>query len=154
MHDISELQGILNLTEDKIRYRIAKLGIPFRKYITSGVNNKLLIDDNGLKILQRVVDLEKGGRSVSEAIANVQSELDFDSHKPSEAPPDMLTKLIEHLEASIASLERQLEAKDREIERLHDLLNRQLPPSQQEIRERVEARVSRWERFKQFLRGV
>ncbi|MFQ6117121.1 MAG: hypothetical protein ACE5LQ_02530 [Candidatus Bipolaricaulia bacterium] len=110
-----------------------------------------MVTDRGLALLRRLQDLERQGHSLQTATRVIREELaKLDDNSPDGSPtvaePAPMPILFQTLQDTVSLLRTQLEAKDREIERLHDLLNRQLPPVSQ-------GRLSRWAHLKAALLG-
>lgn len=99
----------------------------FRKYIHRGDKNKILVDNNGIAILRRMKELEDNGKTLEEALNTVKQELNQQRETPSSSASEFNVKLVETLEKQIAFLEEQLKVRDREIERLHRIIENQLP---------------------------
>jgi predicted RNase H-like nuclease (RuvC/YqgF family) len=99
----------------------------FQQYIHRGDKNKILVDANGLAILKRMKELEDNGRTVEEALNIVKQELHGQREPQADSGLDLNDKLVETLEKQIAFLEEQLRARDREIERLHSIIENYLP---------------------------
>lgn len=127
---------MLGLSERQIHIRLAKLATLLDGHIHTGKNNRKLIDDQGFAILNRVVELEKDGIAVDLAVEQVEEELDNGdeiSHS-SDVKQGVTMELLGELRRTIGRLERdkeflqaQLEAKEKEIERLHDIIANRLP---------------------------
>lgn len=63
-------------------------------------------------------------------------------------------KLVETLEKQVTFLMEQLRVREKEIERLYEIIEDRLPalPSGQE-EAKMKGKASRWYRFKQFIKG-
>jgi predicted RNase H-like nuclease (RuvC/YqgF family) len=126
---------MLGLSERQIHIRLAKLDDLLDGHIHTGKNNRKLIDDQGFAILNRVVELEKDGIAVDLAVEQVRGELkgSDDISKKGYVNRGATVELLEELRATISRLEKdkeflqnQLEAKEKEIERLHDIIANRL----------------------------
>jgi predicted RNase H-like nuclease (RuvC/YqgF family) len=127
---------MLGLSERQIHIRLAKLSTLLDNHIHTGKHNRKLIDDQGFAILNRVVELERDGIAVDLAVEQVKRELDNGDKigLKSDVNRGITTELLEELRRTIERLERdkeflqaRLEAKEREIERLHDIITNRLP---------------------------
>ena len=141
---VEELRTILGLESiNQVRNRIAALEDLLEGHIRRGSNYQLIIDDSGIVLLRRLEDLHKGGLTLKEAADRIRQEIEDNSQKMLGAnldePGETRTihelreiiarqdREIERLVSELERLHRQLEIKDQQIDRLHDLLNRQLP---------------------------
>ena len=107
-------------------------------HIRRGDNNKILVDNDGLAILIRAKEIEDLGNTLQGVLNRLKRELSTDG-KPAQqkgispALPyrdellETLKNQVEELKRDKEILLKQLDDKEREIVRLHDLLNRQLP---------------------------
>lgn len=127
---------MLGLSERQIHIRLTKLASLLDKHIHTGKHNRKLIDDQGFAILNRVVELERDGIAVDLAVEQVKHELDDSDgiRHTSDVDQGITAALLEELRETIQRLERdkeflqaRLEAKEREIERLHDIIANRLP---------------------------
>jgi len=164
MYDMDQLADLLGLSRNQVRVRLQEYRSLLDAHVVHGQKNKLLIDHNGLAILQRALELEKNGLTLDSIRATLQQELNIrgDGRESSTAtredPSFKLMQAYEKLLASkdqeIAFLKDQIKEKDQQIKYFQELLNNRLPPSQDEIRQKLAQKVSRWERFKQLLKGA
>lgn len=162
MHDIEDLAAILGLTTPQIRRRLTDLDDLLRSHVRQGKRNKIIMDNAGLEILRRVAEYEKQGLSLSECKSIVKEELssgktDGIERQQAQVKVDETgDKLLEIFREQLREKDNQIKNLQDQIARLYNLIENRLPlpPSQQEIREKLAQRVSRWERFKQLLRGV
>ncbi|MFQ5796518.1 MAG: hypothetical protein ACE5JP_15915 [Candidatus Bipolaricaulia bacterium] len=134
MHTIGHLIERYGLSARAIRRRLNALRPEIDAHVRRGPRNAILLSDNGLSILDRLIDLERdAGMGSTAAAKQVKTEVQMDGETIAKVRPDTAdavtaaNRLIEHLEARIESLEHQLEERNREIERFHGLLHRQLP---------------------------
>ena len=162
MYDIEDLMRIVGWSENQLRVRLRE----FRSYleIGRGKNNKLLISDSGVRILQRVKELEEQGLTLDAIKTRLNEELSLDENSHSFKAEDQIqtdsngdqTAYKEHiadLRESLVILQKQLEEKDRLILELYGIIKDQLlalPPPAETARGK---RPSRWFRLKQFLKG-
>jgi predicted RNase H-like nuclease (RuvC/YqgF family) len=148
MHSIEDLVRYLGLSEYQIRARLREIDSVLDDHIYRGKKNRILIDDTGLKILERLRQLENEGLSVADSVQKIKEEmeelspitvqnatLDFPK-EPQTIPQTELIlvykQMIDTLNQRIESLERQLQKKDEQIDRLQDLLHNRLPPTKEE----------------------
>lgn len=137
------------MTTDQVRARVAHLRDHFDRVVEQGQRGKLLVTDRGLAILHRLMELEGQGHSLQTATKVIRTDLQEGVGKgqtgtPKDPQADPI--LVQTLQDTVALLRAQLETKDREIERLHDLLHRQLPANSQ-------GRLSRWAHLKAVFFG-
>lgn len=130
MLGIKELESTLGITTDQVRARVAHLRDHFDQVVEQGQRGKLLVTDRGLAILHRIIELETQGHSLQTATKVIRTDLEDGVSKrkigiPKESQADPI--LVQTLQDTVALLRAQLDTKDLEIERLHDLLHRQLP---------------------------
>ncbi len=164
MYDMDKLADLLGLSRNQVRVRLQEYRSLLNAHVVHGQKNKLLLDHNGLSILQRALELEKKGLTLDSIRATLRQELNIQgdgreiSTATQEDPSFKLMQAYEKLLASkdqeIAFLKDQIKEKDQQIKYFQELLNNRLPPSQDEIREKLAQKVSRWERFKQLLTGA
>lgn len=146
MHTLADLTKRYGLSDRSLRRRLTALRPEIDPYIHRGPRNAIILTDNGLVIMDRLIDLERSaGLGLTSAAAQVKVDIltavseatTIAEERPNSAEvatADLKDELIVELRARIeeqadriTSLERQLEERGREIERLHDLLNRILP---------------------------
>lgn len=152
MHSIEDLVRYLGLSEYQIRARLREIGAVLEDHIYRGKKNRILIDDTGLKILERLRQLENEGLSVADSVQkikeemaelasiNVQNATSATPKEPQTVPQTtsqteliaVYKQMIDTLNQRIESLERQLQKKDEQIDRLQDLLQNRLPPTKEE----------------------
>jgi DNA-binding transcriptional MerR regulator len=140
MHDIDHLAAILGLTPNQVRVRLNEFKDLLETHLKRGDNNKILVDNDGLAILRRAKELEDLGNTL-QAVSNLlKLELASNGRKSQQEAISSASayrdELVQTLRNQVEELKRdkeilveQLKEKEREIERLHDLLNRQLPPA-------------------------
>jgi len=130
-YSIKDLAEMLSLSERQVNIRIDHLGTLLDGHIRRGSRGKRMLDQNGLILLKKLVQIEKDlGLSSKLAVEQVRKELEKtdgngDRDHVEVGQTDVMVAMLKE---TIDMLNRELEAKEREIERLHDLLNRQLPP--------------------------
>jgi len=148
MHSIEDLARYLGMSEYQIRTRLREIDAVLDDHIYRGKKNRILIDDTGLKILERLRQLENEDLSVADAVQKIKEEMEKLSptaEQKTKADPlrepqaTLQTELIraykqmiDTLNQRIESLERQLQKKDEQIDRLQDLLHNRLPPTKEE----------------------
>lgn len=163
MYDIDQLSDLLGLSRNQVRVRLHQFRSLLDACIVRGQKNKLLLNHNGLAILQRAVELEKQGLTLEQIQTTLKQELNGrpeeaegpmeSAEEPSSKLMQMYEKLLARLEEEIAFLKDQIRQKDQQIAYFQQLLENRLPPSREEIEQKLKQRASRWERFKQLLRG-
>jgi len=163
MYDIDQLSDLLGLSRNQVRVRLHQFRSLLDAYIVRGQKNKLLIHHNGLTVLQRAVELEKQGLTLEQIQRTLKQELNGhpegeegpieSTEEPSYKLVQAYEKLLAKQEEEIAFLRDQIRQKDQQIAYFQQLVENRLPPSREEIEQRLTQRASRWERFKQFLKG-
>lgn len=163
MYDIDQLSDLLGLSRNQVRVRLHQFRSLLDACIVRGQKNKLLLNHNGLAILQRAVELEKQGLTLEQIQTTLKRELNGhpeEEEMPMESSEDPSYKLVQAYEKLLASLEEeiaflkdQIRQKDQQIAYFQQLLENRLPPSREEIERKLAQRASRWERFKQLLKG-
>jgi len=175
MHNIEDLMRILGLNENQVRVRLREFRSYIDRHITHGKNNKILVSDSGLKILERVKNLEEEQGLTLDAIKSrlneelgIQENIDKNGNsyqvQTHTIQSDSLYKerledlklMIETLINQMRQKDEQLKEKDRQIAQLYELIKNRLPPlppSQEEAQQKLLFKASRWQRFKQFIKG-
>lgn len=133
MYGINELRGILGLSEYQVRRRIDAASSILVSHLQRGENNRLLVDSEGLELLKRLVNYEKSGKSYREAVEQVSDEIQSERDKkvgtstPQTALIEQLLARIEDKDREVERLQEEVGWLRNEVERLQDMLNRQLP---------------------------
>lgn len=142
MHDVKFLSDHFRLSERAINRRLAALqtalGSNSAPYLTRGKVDKYLVSDNGLVLLNRMLELERSGLTIEEAARRVQIEMGdegsnlqwYSEKSPTPKSADSRQasdELIAMLHETIDLLKSQIVQKDKQIERLQDLLQNRLP---------------------------
>jgi len=150
---------ILGWSEHQVRVRFDEFRSILAESLRRGDHNRILVDSNGLAILQRVKELEARGHTLKEIKAILEAELgrgeispfpsaassgiqtDRNSSKRIEGPsPEGLSLLVEELRCQVEAWRQeaqawreQAEAKDKQIAelltQLRDLQQKALPPA-------------------------
>jgi len=160
MHDIEDLVKLLKLSEYKVREMLENYSETLGKELQTGKRGKKLVTQAGLNILLRAKELEEPGRSpkdvkkiLMEEISNNESKVLTDSTRFGEELIKELRERNQDLKEELAKRDEQIKFLQQRIEALEDLLRRQLPPAPDEVQQKGEGKISRWDRFKQLLRG-
>jgi DNA-binding transcriptional MerR regulator len=163
MHDIQDLMRILGYDKPhKLRERLDAFKAVLGDSLKRGAKNKVLVDNNGLMILRRAKELEESGHTLREVARLLEAELkghsaeDASNGSETASITDLKRQwelLLREKDRRIAQLEGEVEFLRGRILTLEEVLQDRLPPSQEEIRANLQQKVSRWERFKQLLRG-
>jgi len=128
-----------------------------RNFIHRGDKNKIFLDNNGLEVFKRLKTLEDNGKTMKEALNIVKQELGQPRETSAGTHNHANGKLVETLEKQVTFLMEQLKVREKEIDRLHKIIEDYLPalPSGREEEEtEVRSKASRWYRLKQFIKGV
>lgn len=164
IHTINELKQLIGVSEGTIYNRLSQFSGFLSDEIRKGDHNKNLVTENGRQILERIEELRRQNYSLERIREKINEELDSnhkeevsDPREPSEGSMivnEVLKEEITLLKERVESLENQLEERNQEIKRLHQILQNRLPPSQEEARQKVEKREGVWRRFKKFLGSI
>lgn len=178
MYTIEKLSDILGYSEHQVRRRLDQFSDVIRAYIRRADKNKILVDSNGLEILKRAKEIEQSGSTITQALNKVKQELhssETELHRKvdttveegsyslganqgdgSREAANLLERQIQMLTEQMATMRQdykeQLQSKEQEIERLYDIITLRLPPAR-DSQEGISAKVSRWKRLKQFVKG-
>ncbi len=116
MHTIKDLTEILGYTTDQVRIRLDRLRPTLTKHIRRGENNKILVTDSGLSILQRAKELEKQNVLLKDIPNHLNGELS-NTDKDSEPSLDQ-AGLIQEKEKRIRELQGRIEDLKERIDHL------------------------------------
>lgn len=160
MHTIEDLMRILGFNENQVRVRLRE----FKSYleIRNGKNNKLLITSSGLKVLERIKELETGGFTLDSIKAVLDKELPSgkdplangeSSHVQTDASEiqSVYKERIQDLKVQIEYLQSQLKEKDGQIAELYGIVKDRLPALTGDV-ERPHPGI--WGRFRRLVRGA
>lgn len=107
MHSVKDLTEILGYTTDQVRTRLDRLRITLDEHIRRGENNKILVTDSGLSILQRAKELEKQNIPLKDIPNHLDGEL---SNIDREGEPSLgQADLIQEKEKRIGELQGRIE---------------------------------------------
>ena len=130
MFKISDISDKYGLSKRQVRYRLTKLDNLLEDHVSTGKNQVKLVDDYGISLFDRLMELEKNGRTTSAAVGEVKAEIednegskgkeraDKENVKEREAVVDQLEARIEDLKQHNRELKAQLERKDQQIQQL------------------------------------
>jgi len=130
-YSVKDLAKMLSLSERQVNLRIDQMSTLLDGHIRRGSRGKRMLDQNGFTLLKRVVQIEREkGISSKLAVEQVKEELEESKSLPSRDHVEVgqTDVMVAMFRETIDMLKRELEAKEKEIERLHNLLSRQLPP--------------------------
>lgn len=137
VRDLTEVAELLGWSDRQVYGRFRSAQQLLAGHYQKGQQNRIMLDEHAFTLMRRLQEIEREGFTTTAAVEQVASELE----KPH---PNGHTVIGEHhendaiaaLKQTIDLLSRQVQAKDeqlagqvREIDRLHDLLSRQLPSS-------------------------
>ena len=114
MHSIKDLQDRFGLSYWKARKRLGLIGENFDGEVKGGQNSKYWITDNGLTILDRILELEDQKYDLNEAVDKVKKELN-NKNETEETRKSKQTKVDPKY---VEQLEKRLEDKEEKIEEL------------------------------------
>lgn len=132
MLDVKSISQLTGLTSRQVYDRLEALSPLLDGHVMTGRHGRKLIDDYAFKLLQRLLDLEKDGLSREAAIKLIGEELNSEDGKGETVilkDGEPVSILIEELRARIKEQAKIMEWQQREIDRLQDMLHRQLPPA-------------------------
>jgi len=130
MFKISDISDKYGLSKRQVRYRLTKLDNLLEDHVSTGKNQVKLVDDYGMSLFDRLMELEKNGRTTSAAVGEVKAEIednegskgkeraDKENVKEREAVVDQLEARIEDLKQHNRELKAQLGRKDQQIQQL------------------------------------
>jgi len=114
MHSIKDLEDRFGLSYWKARKRVGLIKDNFEGEVKGGQNSKYWLTDNGLAILDRILELEDQNHDLSSAVEQVKSELQS-SDQPNTETESNRTKANQKY---VEQLEERLKEKDEKIEEL------------------------------------
>ncbi|MBS3792159.1 hypothetical protein KGY77_05895 [Candidatus Bipolaricaulota bacterium] len=130
MFKISDITEKYGLSKRQVRYRLTQLDNLLEGHVSTGKNQVKLIDDYGMSLFDRLMELEKNGRTTSAAVEEVKTEIEDNEKSKKEEKPDKENvkerkAVVDQLEARIEDLKQhnrelkaQLERKDQQIQQL------------------------------------
>ena len=128
MLKMDEVADSVGLSVPQARRRIKALGELMDDHIKRGDNNEVLVDDSGLELLRRLEEKRQEGTTIDRAVREIRRELDDGGQQEaSRVDSEAVETMTRTMREQIKILREQLDRKDREIERLHDKMDRFLP---------------------------
>lgn len=155
MLTIKELSEHFDKSRRSITRRLNALGIDKRgcgdDYVRRGKRGQYVVTDNGVSLLQRLIELENEGYQIHDAAEKIQKEVNLTVESAAPGGDDPLTaqqvtdrgdskpapitgELLTYLERQFDLLQKQLEEKDYQlrkkddqIDRLQDIIQNRLP---------------------------
>lgn len=121
MHSIKDLEDRFGLSYWKARKRLSLIRENFDGQVKGGQNSKYWLTDNGLAILDRILELEDQNQDLSVAVEQVKSELETSTDTTEEDqsnPAKVDHKYVQRLENEVEFLREELERKDEQIQQL------------------------------------
>lgn len=162
MYTLDQLANMLSISKPTLYNRLEQFDSILEEHLRTGDHNQTLITETGRKILERIEQLRKEKFSIKQIESKLRDELNM----PTQAGPNagsldsqLLYKTVgilerenDFLKERIKKLEESVESKDREIARLHEIIQNRLPalPAGSDNGQRP----GRWTRFKQLLMGA
>jgi hypothetical protein len=161
MLTIAQIAERYGLTERQVRWRLTQLDGLLRHHLFTGVNGRVTLDDAGVAIFDRLLQLEREGLGLTSAVKRLSGELGQGAMGTTETPHgsgastlvtgetgDSVTlweRLLAEKDARIADLQAE---RDRLLRLLEDLQARlpALPPSSS-------LNITRWQALKIALLG-
>ncbi|GEM_PF-2468270 len=140
MYALEDVAAELGLSYGALRDRLRALSGLIEPHINRGKKGKIFLDNNGLYVLRRMVELERSGLSIADSAQAVRKELALEARtqKDSQETPSAdyaqaadkdaaVWQLVEQLRSENAFLKEQIAAKDQLILRFQELLESRLP---------------------------
>ena len=130
MFKISDISDKHGLSKRQVRYRLTQLDNLLEGHVSTGKNQAKLIDDYGISLFDRLMELENNGRTTSAAVNKIKTEIedneeskkeekvDTESVREREAVVEQLEARIDDLKQHNRELKAQLESKDQQIQQL------------------------------------
>lgn len=75
MLTIAHIAERYGLTERQVRWRLTQLGSLLHHHVFNGVNGRVTLDDAGLTIVDRLIQLEREGLGLSTAVNRLAREI-------------------------------------------------------------------------------
>lgn len=143
MHSIKDLEDRFGLSYWKARKRVGLIRDNFDGEVKGGQNSKYWLTDNGLAIMDRILELENQNHDLSAAVEQVKNEVET-SNETEETNGSIRTKVdpkyVQRLESEVEFLREELQRKDQQIQQLLPAAKESGKPS-----------ASPWELFKNWL---
>jgi DNA-binding transcriptional MerR regulator len=153
---------MLSISKPTLYKRLEQFDSFLEEHLRTGDHNQTLITETGRKILERIEQLRNEKFSIKQIESKLREELNMPPPSGSNAgslDSQLLYKTVgilerenEFLKERVKKLEESVESKDREITRLHEIIQNRLPalpPGSDNAQ-----KPSRWTRFKQLLIGA
>jgi len=121
VHSIKDLEDRFGLSYWKAHKRLSLIRENFDGEVKGGSNSKYWLTDNGLTILDRILELEDQNHSLNAAVEQVKNELerpDNPEEKSEPNPTKVEPKYVQRLENEVEFLREELRRKDQQIQRL------------------------------------
>ena len=139
MHSIKDLEDHFGLSYWKARKRLRLIRDNFDGEVKGGQNSKYYLTDNGLTILDRILELEDQNHDLSAAVEQVKNELETSSETEEATGSNqnkVNPKYVQRLENEVEFLREELRKKDQQIQ--------QLLPAAKEEKSNGSGRVTLW----------
>jgi len=125
MHSLKDLQDYFNWSYMQTRKRVKLLKDDFKEEVKGGGNQKYLVTDNGLTLLERLKELEEQGnnlksclKQIKEETENHQSNGNEEGVKQPKVELKYAKEYINRLESENNYLRKKLDEKDNHIQQL------------------------------------
>ncbi len=130
MLTIAQIAERYGLTERQIRWRLTQLNSLLHHHVFNGVNGRVTLDDCGLAIIDRLIQLERDGLGLSTAVNRLAGEIGQTPIATAVNPSvngalasvngsvDLWERLVSEKDARIADLQAE---RDRLLKLLEDL---------------------------------
>jgi len=131
MLDVKSISQLTGLTSRQVYDRLEGLSPLLDGHVMTGQHGRKLIDDYAFKLLQRLLELEREGLSRGAVVKLIGEELDGGDGMGEAATikeGESIRILIEEFRARIQEQAKFIDWQQKEIDRLQDMLHRQLPP--------------------------
>ena len=125
MYTIKDLADHVGLSSSQVRRRLRALDglVETRR----GTDNRILVDHNGLELLNRLKELRQGGMTTEQAVEEIREELNNDGGEPTEetVKPRQSAENVEAIKAENRRLKEengflknQIGKKDQQLQQL------------------------------------
>lgn len=135
MHSIEDLENHFGLSYNQVRDRVVRLQEKFGGEFKGGNGTKYRVTDNGFKLFERLVTLEESEGGLKYALNALDEEMKNggpERENATQKSSKINQKYVNNLESQVNFLHEELKNKEREIERLHDKVDRLLPAPEEE----------------------
>ena len=123
LYSIDDLTDMLGAKYDPLYNRVKRLDQQFEDVTARGKQNKIMVTDNGLALLRRLLDLEDDGATIESGIKDIEQEMETEDDTE-DIQTDLRAELnrkedrIKELEEQVRWLRARVEKAEQEKQRL------------------------------------